>query len=164
MRQIISTEPVHGPPSGKLVLAVCALAASVLALLLTACGAQPAKVSTASNGVTTSPACLDWQRSGGTGELAQMQEGIKAIKNDMRIGSAQALQVDGLAMSAITGMDVIQNAPPVLPRSWASMVLDLNKAGEALVGGDIIGASGNLALADAYASELTRALHKKCGF
>ena len=164
MRKIISTEPVHGPPSGRLVLAVCALAASVLALLLTACGTQPTKVSTASHGVAASPACLDWQRSGGTGELAQMQEGIKAIKNDMRIGSAQNLQVDGLAMSAITGMDVIQNAPPVLPRSWASMVGDLNRMGEALVGGDLTMASGYLTSASAYASDITYALHKKCGF
>ena len=160
--KLIHTEPVHGPAAQGLVVMICVMAGAVLALvLLIGCGTQPVKVSAAAK---SSPACEAWERSGGTGELAEMQQGMKAIRADIKADDAQTLQVDGLAMSSITGMDVIQNAPPVLPRSWANMVLDLNKMGEELVGGDLTSASGHLTLAESYASDLRYALHKQCGF
>jgi hypothetical protein len=132
--------------------------------LLTSCGRSTA-VSPVGN-TQVSPTCetaRQWQTGGGTGELAEMTAGMSAILGDLNTGDQTTLQADGLAMMEITGMDVVSDAPPVLTGKWATMVLDLNKAGNDLVGGDTATARTLVLGAVKSAAQIGSGLHAQCG-
>lgn len=160
--------PIDRVSSGyfsRTMIVATALAAAALAIafIFSGCG-KTERVRTAAN--TGSAECQDarqWQRNGGTGALAEMQHGISQIRADLSAGDSLQLQVDGTAMMQITGMDVVSNAPPFMVNSWVKMVLDLNRAGSALTGGDYTTAGGLTAQADAFATVISSALRQRCG-
>lgn len=159
---IIDTEPVHGPPKQGLVFMIVVMCAGVLALLLTtACGS----VTQAKPAAATLPACKGmeaWAKAGGTGALGELIAGMKAITKDMRAGDPATLQSDGIAMSQITQLAVVSNAPPVAVAPWVDMVLDLNKAGQALTGGDVETAGPLVSTASNLSVRVSKAVGK-CG-
>lgn len=160
---IIEKEPIHGPPRQGLVFMVVVMCAAILGLLLVgACGtatrARPAAA-------TLPAACKGmqaWAKAGGTGALAEMNAGMQAITNDMKAGDVTALQADGIAMSQITQLSVVSNAPPVAVTPWVDMVLDLNKAGQALTGADVETAGPYVYTARHLYGQVIRAV-AKCG-